>query len=454
MRISVIGGSGYVGFITGLGFAELGNDVVNVDIAADKVSMMNGGKSPIYEEGVDLDDVLRRNLEVGRIRFTTDLEEGMRHGEVVFVAVGTPQRTDGEADLSQVIGVAEEIGQYLNEYKVLVMKSTVPVGTLDIVCSIIKRTRREGEEFDVASNPEFLREGKGLYDFFHPSRIVVGTSAERARAMLRDLYGPFLVAKAQGSSQPTSGYAPRPSTPLLETDIASAQMIKYASNAFLATRVSFVNEIASVCESVGANVLDVVQGMGYDERIGAHYLNPGPGFGGPCLEKDIKALIALASNYGYDAAFLRSVLRRNEAQLESILQRVKALAGYPLYRKKIALLGLAFKAGTNDVRTSLSVRILDELVRQGVDVAAHDPVAMEEARAIYPEVAYHADVYGAAEGASVLVLMTEWPEYMELDFREIAGRMDSPNIVDTRNLLDPALLRRIGFKYVGMGVAS
>ena len=382
MNVTVIGGAGYVGFITGLGLAELGHRVVGVDIAADKVEMLRSGRSPIYEEGIDLNEVLRRNLEAGRIAFTTDLAEGVRHGEIIFIAVGTPESKGGQADLSQVISVAENLLDYIDSYKVIVVKSTVPVGTVELVCDILKRRLREGEDFDIVANPEFLREGRGLYDFFNPTRIVIGARSDRARELMRNLYAPFLKPRTMNDEPRTTDYTPRTDTPLIETDIASAQMIKYASNAFLATRISFINEIASICEKVGADVKEVAKGMGYDPRIGHEYLEAGIGFGGPCLEKDLKALIKIAEASGYEPGLLRAVLEKNEHQVRQVIAKLKELVGYLLYRKVIAVFGLAFKPGTNDVRTSLSLRVIDLLLREGAIVRAHDPLAIPEAKAI------------------------------------------------------------------------
>jgi UDPglucose 6-dehydrogenase len=449
MNLCLVGGSGYVGFITGLGFAELGNSVLNVDIDADKVKLMNSGKSPIYEEGIDLDDVLKRNLDDGRIEFTSDLEKGVKGAQVIFIAVGTPEKENGEADLSQVIGVAEDLLNYIDSYKVIVMKSTVPVGTVELVCSILKREKVEGIDFDIVANPEFLREGKGLYDFFHPSRIVIGAHSDHPRDIMRQLYAPFL----SGSSYkpPTTGYRPRADTPLVETSIASAQMIKYASNTFLATRISFINEIASICERVGADVKEVANGMGYDRRIGHDYLEAGIGFGGPCLEKDLQALIRIAENNDYVPRFLNAVQDRNEYQVRQIIAKIKELTGYLLYRKIIAIFGLAFKAGTNDVRTSLALRIIDQLQALGTVIHAHDPQAIPEAKLLKPEAKYFEDPYAAVEHADALVILTDWPEYRGLDYHRIRNLLASPNVIDGRNLLHSEAMKELGFKYIGIG---
>jgi len=467
MNITIIGGSGYVGFITGLGLAELGNSVINVDIDSAKVAMMNAGSSPIYEEDIDLSEVLQRNLDAGRIQFTTDLQRGVNHGEVIFIAVGTPEKENGEADLSQVIGVAEEIVNYIDSYKVLVMKSTVPVGTVELIGSILNRKRQEGQDFDIVANPEFLREGKGLYDFFNPSRIVIGTNSDRAKEMMRQLYAPFLSSES-GVQSPegfqvtppprttnhelsTTNYEPRTNTPLVQTDIPSAQMIKYASNTFLATRISFINEIAGLCERMGADVKEIARGMGYDDRIGHKYLEPGIGFGGPCLEKDLKALIRIAENNDYQPNFLRAVLEKNEHQIRQVVNKVKELAGYPLYRKIIAVFGLAFKAGTNDVRTSLALRIIDRLQDLGAEIHAHDPQAIPEAKELKPDIEYFEDSYEAVRHADALVILTDWPEYRDLDYAKLGEQMTTPKIVDGRNMLDALRMRKLGFQYKGVG---
>lgn len=459
-NICIIGGSGYVGFITGLGFAELGNRVINVDINSDKVKLMNNGRAPIYEEGIELDEVLRRNLREGRIEFTEDLERGVKHAEVIFIAVGTPEREDGEPDLSQVIGVTEDLLKYIDSYKVIVMKSTVPVGTVELVCSILKREKKEGEDFDIVANPEFLREGKGLYDFFHPTRIIIGTNSERAKEIMRQLYAPFL--SPEPNEPRTTHYEPNPElrtlnveprtdVPLVETDIASAQMIKYASNAFLATRISFINEIASICERVGADVKEVAKGMGYDPRIGHDYLEAGIGFGGPCLEKDLKALIRIAENNNYEPRFLNAVLEKNEYQVGQVIAKVKELAGYLLYKKIIAIFGLAFKAGTNDVRASLSLRVIDQLEKEGAIVRAYDPIAIPEAKRIKPDIEYREDPYEAAHHADALLILTDWPEFRELNYSRIKELIASPNIVDGKNIFSPAELKELGFRYRGIG---
>jgi len=459
VNVTVIGGSGYVGFITGLGFAELGNRVTCVDIDAAKVNRMAQGESPIYEEGVDLSGILQRNLEAGRIRFTQDLQVGNQDCEVIFVAVGTPEKKDWSADLSHVIDVAEELARHLSGYTVIVLKSTVPVGTAEVFCSVLGRRLARSVDFDLAANPEFLREGKGLFDFFNPSRIVVGADSDRAREVLRKLYMPFLSgASSQQSDASTLGqaneYTPCSRTPLVETSISSAQMIKYASNAFLATRVSFINEIAAICERVGADVKEVARGMGYDPRIGPDYLEAGIGFGGPCLEKDLKALVAVSTDHGYRPNFFQAVLSRNEEQVEVILAKVKELIGGLLYRRTVAVYGLAFKAGTNDVRSSVAMRIVEQLLNAGVAIRAFDPVAIPEARELLPQVEYFQDPYEAAATADGLIVLSEWSGFAELDYGRIREAMAHPKIVDGKNALHHGELDRLGFQYRAVGRKS
>lgn len=455
MNIGVVGGAGYVGLVTGLGFAELGHRVTSVDLNAERIELLQGGTSPIHEEG--LPPVLDRNLDAGNIQFSTNFPDAVVGQDVVFIAVGTPSQDDGQADLSQVIEVAERLVELMDDYTVVVVKSTVPVGTVELVQSILNRDKTEGVDFDIVSNPEFLREGKGMVDFFYPDRVVVGTCSERAREVMQDLYRPLIAGDmvgATGRSPLPQDMAPneRP-VPLVETDLASAQMIKYASNAFLATRISFINEIAGLCEEVDANINEVARGMGYDPRIGSSYLDAGLGFGGPCLEKDLKALIKIAEANNYEPRLLREVLGRNDQQVREVIGKVKELTGYLLYKKIVAVWGLAFKAGTNDVRNSLAFRVVEALEREGAEVHAHDPLALEEARALHPNIHYFDDPYEAVANADAVVLATDWREYAELNFDEVQRRMARPAIVDGRNLLDRDTLMAKGFRYLSMGRA-
>jgi UDPglucose 6-dehydrogenase len=437
--VCVIGGAGYVGLITGVGLAELGHEVVSVDVDASRLEKLREGVCPIYEQG--LEPILRQNLVSGRLRFTDDLPGAVSSSEVVFISVGTPSRDDGQADLSQVIHVAEELARSLETYKVVVIKSTVPVGTVEVIRDILRRKRREGEDFDIVSSPEFLREGKGLYDFFHPDRIVVGTCSQRAREVMKALYHPLIQREGSGAG----------SVPLVETDLATAQMIKYASNAFLATRISFINEVAGLCERLGANVTEVARGMGFDPRIGHGYLQPGLGFGGPCLEKDLRALIRMAEETNYEPQLLRAVLDRNARQIEDAIAKLKRLTGN-LHRKRVTVFGLAFKAGTNDVRNSLALKVIDRLLGEGATVRAHDPIAIPEAQALRPGVTYCEDPYEAVHHAEALLILTDWPAFAVLDYKAIRDRMANPCVVDMRNLLDPAAIRAIGMRYTGVGL--
>ena len=447
MNVAVVGGAGYVGLVTSVGLAAIGHRVAAVDVNKDAIARLQAGDSPIYEEG--LAELLQGCIKSGRIQFTSDVGSAIGPAEVVFIAVGTPSRSDGQADLSQVVGVAEDLARYLDGYKVVVVKSTVPVGTVELVRSVLGRQKREGVDFDLVANPEFLREGKGLADFFGPDRIVLGSSSQRAMAAMRALYEPLSEPLFSGKTDPAANGAG--TTPLVETDIASAQMIKYAANSFLAMRISFVNEIASLCERVGADVREVARGLSYDPRIGRGYLDAGLGFGGPCLEKDLRALIRIAEENHYEPRLLRAILERNDQQLREIVAKIKATVGYLLYRRIVAVFGLAFKAGTNDVRNSLGLRLVLELEREGSLVRGHDPLATGAARLAKPGGSFVDDPYEAVTAADALIITTDWPEFKELDYERIRAQMARPSIIDARNLLDPDQMRALGFTYVGVG---
>lgn len=450
IKVSIVGGAGYVGLVTGIGLAEVGHQVTCVDICADKIEKLKRGSSPISEPG--LEGLLQKNMGAGRLSFTSDLEKGIPPAEIVFIAVGTPAKDDGAADLSQVIQVTEDLVRHLQGYTVIAIKSTVPVGTVELVESILRRHKREGEEFDIVSNPEFLREGYGLYDFFHPDRIVIGARSERARQLMHELYEPIIYRTVKGVYDDAADA--RDPVPVIDTDLASAQMIKYASNAFLAARISFINEIAALCERVGADIKEVAKGMGYDPRIGRTYLDAGLGFGGPCLEKDLRALIKIAENNHCPVSLLRAVLERNEQQVREVIAKVKQLAGYLLYKKIITVFGLTFKANTSDIRNSLSLRVIEQLDHEGALVRAYDPVALCEVRSLHPELVLSEDPYEALIHADVLVILTDWPQFLELDYARIKQLMASPCIVDARNLLDPAEMRAYGFRYCSIGRAG
>ena len=445
MKLTVVGGCGYVGLITGLGFAELGHDVVAVDADKSKVGPCSKGRPLIFEEG--LEEALRRSLDSGRIRFTADLGAGSRDAEVIFVAVGSPARPDGTADLSQIETVALELARVRGHAAIVAIKSTVPVGAVESIRRAFCGDGFEEEDLDLVVNPEFLREGRGLHDFFHPTRIIIGGGSDRARAVMRRLYAPFTQSREAGTGPRDMAEE----VPLIETTIAEAQMIKYAANAFLATRISFINEIATVCERVGADVARVIEGLGHDPRIGSSYLQPGIGFGGPCLEKDLRALIESSRRHEYSPPLLEAVVDRNERQVRGVVGKAKRLVGSELPGTCIAVFGLAFKSGTNDVRNSLSMRVVRSLVDEGATVRAHDPVGIPEAHALLPEAAYEPDPYRAVRNATALLILTGWPEYRDLDYELIGGEMRSRNLLDGCNLLDPVEMRRLGFNYVGVG---
>ena len=445
MKLAVVGGCGYVGLITSVGFAQLGHDVSAVDVDEAKVAELSRGKSPIYEDG--LEGALGECLAGGRLRFTTDIESATRGADVVFVAVGSPSLMDGGTDMSQVRAVAHLLAEVLDQYTVIVIKSTVPAGTIEMVQQILSEHGAEGPHADVVANPEFLREGAGLRDFFFPARIVVGTDSEQARVVMRQLYASFIAGTSGAENAVEMAHA----VPYLETTAVTAQMIKYASNAFLATRVSFINEVAGICEQVGADIADVVQGLGHDKRIGWDYFQAGIGFGGPCLEKDLRALIHFSGQQGYQPSFMRAVIDRNDFQVQHMVARAAEVLGSQIAGKAITVLGLAFKPGTNDVRTSLSIRIMQQLRDLGADIAAHDPIAIEEARALMPQVRYETDVYDAAEGADLVMVLTDWPEYAGLDFERLGVRMRQRRLLDGRNLLDAGEVAGHGFIYRGVG---
>jgi UDPglucose 6-dehydrogenase len=449
-KVCVIGGAGYVGLVTGAGLAEIGHNVTNVDVDQERIRLLQSGVSPIYEEG--LQELVERGVKSGRLGFSDDLGIGIRENDIVIIAVGTPSGNDGQADLSQIISVAETLAVNLNSFKVIVIKSTVPVGTIEMVQTVLNQRHQDGKDFEVVSNPEFLREGKAVFDFFYPDRIVIGTESVSACQTLRSLYQPLIDGSASFDAieRPKNAVIP---IPTVETDVASAQMIKYASNAFLATRVSFINEIAGLVERVGADVNEVVRGLGFDPRIGDTYMQAGIGFGGPCLEKDLRALIRISETNGYNPELLSAVLQRNEKQVEEVMAKLKRAIGGIIYQKIVAIYGLSFKAGTNDVRNSGSLRILDRLEESGALIRAHDPVAIAEARSLRPDISYHENPYDAVAGAHALIILTEWPEFAELDYGQILGKMKNPSIIDGRNLLNGDELRKLGFTYTGMGRA-
>ncbi|HET7603669.1 MAG TPA: UDP-glucose/GDP-mannose dehydrogenase family protein [Gemmatimonadales bacterium] len=431
MKLSVVG-SGYVGLVASACFAETGNDVVCVERDEARVARLRANDLPLFEPG--LEPLVRQNQAAGRLRFVTDLADAVAHAPVIFVAVGTPSGADGEADLSHVLHVAEAIARQASEPKVLVLKSTVPVGTTARVTEVVREAGAIG--FEVAANPEFLKEGAAVDDFMHPDRVVVGTESAAVRGLLNELYAP---------------YTRRGGDRILFMDPASAELTKYAANAMLATRVSFINQIAALCEAVGADVAMVRNGIGSDRRIGRAYLYPGPGSGGSCFPKDLQALIHTAERLGVEPDLLRAVEQVNHRQRNSIVEKVRRAAG-GLDGRTVTVWGLAFKAETDDIRESPAMALIDCLLDSGARVQAHDPKAMPAVRARYGDrVALADDPYAVLAGADALAVMTEWLMYRTPDFSRIAREMRHPAIVDGRNLYDPVRVAQAGIRYSGVG---
>ena len=431
MRIAVVG-TGYVGLVTGTCFADFGVSVTCVDVDAQKISVLQNGKVPIFEPG--LEEMVRRNMAEGRLSFSTDLKSAVEKSQVVFIAVGTPQRDDGSADLSFVREVARGIGSAMNDYKVVVTKSTVPMGTGAMIREIMQKEVPRSVEFSVASNPEFLREGSAIEDFIRPNRVVIGADDPKAIAILKELYNPLYLIE----------------TPFLITNVVSAEMIKYASNAFLATKISFINEIALLCEKVGADVHEVARGMGLDHRIGRLFLHPGPGYGGSCFPKDTLAVLTVGRNHQLEMKVIAAVVEVNDAQIGRMVEKIRGLSE-GLQGKRIGVLGLSFKPNTSDTRESPAIRIIQELQKEGARIRAFDPVAIHEARQVLQDVEYGSDEYDTATGCDALVLATEWNQFRNLDLPRIKSIMRQPVMIDLRNVYEPEDLRRQGFRYAAVG---
>jgi UDPglucose 6-dehydrogenase len=433
MKISVIG-TGYVGLVTGTCFAETGNHVICVDIDAAKVEKLRGGQITIFEPGLEV--LFKRNLKEGRLHFTTSLAEAVEGSDVIFLALPTPPGEDGSADLSYVLGVAGEIGKILKDYRVIIDKSTVPVGTADLVHAAV--ARNYSGDFDVVSNPEFLREGVAVDDFMKPDRVVIGCSSDRARKMMSELYAPFV----------------RQGNPILFMDERSAELTKYAANSFLATKISFMNEIAQLCERMGADVDMVRMGVGSDERIGKRFLFPGIGYGGSCFPKDVKALVHSADKVGYDFKILKAVEDVNAIQKKTLMPRIRK--AFPsLNGVKFALWGLAFKPNTDDIREAPALELIDELTAAGAHIVSFDPEAMPNVqRQIGDKVVYASGQYEALEGADALIIATEWPEFRTPDFGKIRNLMKGRTIFDGRNVFDLETVKKEGFTYYSIGRAD
>jgi UDPglucose 6-dehydrogenase len=436
MKIAMIG-TGYVGLVSGVCFSDFGHEVVCVDKMPGKIDMLRRGEVPIYEPG--LDAVMARNVAAGRLTFTTDLAAAVDGAHAVFIAVGTPtRRGDGHADLTYVMAAAEDIARALTGYAVVVTKSTVPVGTNRKVAEVIRRTRPEAR-FDVASNPEFLREGAAIDDFMKPDRVVVGLESDRAREVLRDIYRPLYLRDF----------------PIVFTDLESAEMIKYAANAFLATKISFINEIAALCERVGADVKAVARGIGLDGRIGNKFLHAGPGYGGSCFPKDTSALARIGQEHGVPQRITETVIAVNDATKRRMIDKVIDLCGGSVNGKTVAVLGVTFKPETDDMRDAPSLTIVPALVGQGARIRVVDPHGRKEGEALLPGVAWETDPYTAAAGADCLLILTEWNQFRALDLRRLAGAMATARLADLRNIYDPADVRAAGFAaYAGVGRAG
>jgi UDPglucose 6-dehydrogenase len=431
MKIAVVG-TGYVGLVTGTCFAETGNDVVCVDIDQRKVEKLSNGEITIYEPG--LEKLFIRNLKEERLKFTTDLEKGIEEAEIIFLALPTPPGEDGSADLKYILGVSDHLGKILKDYKVIVDKSTVPVGTAEKVRAAVAKNFKG--EFDVVSNPEFLREGVAVEDFMKPDRVVIGTSSERAKKVMSDLYNPFV----------------RSGNPVIFMDERSAELTKYAANSFLATKISFMNEVAQLCERLGADVDMVRKGIGSDERIGKRFLFPGIGYGGSCFPKDVQALVKSASEVDYDFQILNAVMDVNERQKKHLMPKIRRYFHNDLKGKHFALWGLAFKPNTDDIREAPALYIIEELLKDGATVSAFDPEAMNNVRSVVGDkIQYAESQYEALQGADGLIIATEWNEFRTPDFIKIVKSLRNKVIFDGRNLFDVNAIRELGFHYESIG---
>lgn len=431
MKIAVIG-AGYAGLVSGTCLAELGNEVVCADIDSKKIDELNKGIIPIYEP--ELEGLVVRNLKEKRLCFTTDIKKAVEDSSVIFIAVNTPQASDGSADLSAVKAVASEIGRHMNEYKIIVNKSTVPVGTADLVKDIILKNQAKKIEFDVVSNPEFLREGTAVRDFMVPDRVVIGADSEKAKETMLRIYNS--IARAD--------------RPIVVTSQKSAELIKYASNAMLAARISFMNELSHLCEKTGADIKEVAKGMGLDTRIGPRFLQAGIGYGGSCFPKDIRALVDMLNKTGCESKILEAVDYVNERQKLSLMPKIKKM--FPVLKgKTVAVWGLAFKPKTDDIREAPSIFMINELLKEGARIKAFDPEAMENMKKIFPHITYADNPYDCISSADLLVILTEWNEFREPDKEKMKSLMNKPNIIDGRNIYDSNEMKAAGFNYVGVG---
>ena len=428
VKITIVG-TGYVGLVTGACFAEVGHQVICVDNDLKKVAFLQGGGIPIYEPG--LEELVKKNVAAGRLRFTGQIADGVANSEVIFIAVPTPPKPDGSVDMTFVERVAREIAGAMTEYKIIVDKSTVPVKTGDKVAQTIKRHNKQQIEFDVVSNPEFLREGCAVGDLLHPDRVVIGVGSDRPVAKMKAVYTPF-------------------KAPIIVTDINSAELIKHACNSFLALKISYANALSVICEASGANITDVVTGMGLDKRIGRAFLNAGLGYGGSCFPKDISAFVHITQELGYDFRLLKEVQKINTEQAERFLKKIHETL-WIVKDKTIGVLGLAFKPDTDDMRLAPSLDILRPLIQEGARIKAFDPQAMTKAKEFLPEIEYCPDAYAAAAGVDALILCTEWKEFQSLDLEKLKSVMGHPTLFDGRNVFDPKRMADLGFTYVSIG---
>ena len=428
MKLSIIG-TGYVGLVTGTCFAEVGHEVICVDNDAAKVKMLQAGGIPIYEPG--LEEMVKKNVAAGRLRFSNSTADGVQNSDVIFIAVPTPPQPDGSVDLSYIERVARDIAGAMTSYKIVVDKSTVPVKTGEKVTETIRRYCTAKVEFDVVSNPEFLREGFAVGDLMNPDRVVIGVGSQRPAAAMKEIYTPF-------------------KAPIIVTDINSAELIKHAANSFLALKISYINAIANICEAAGANVQEVAHGIGLDERIGRRFLNAGIGFGGSCFPKDLSAFIKIAEQIGYDFKLLKEVQRINSDQMDRFVKKITDTL-WVLKDKKIGVLGLAFKQNTDDVRSSPAIDLCHRLLKDGATLRVHDPKAMDKAKSLLPGVTYVEDMNAVADGCDALVIATEWEEFKQLDLARAKQGLTHPILFDGRNLLDPAVMEKQGWIYKSIG---
>ncbi len=434
-RIIGVLGTGYVGLVLGACLADFGHEVICADIDKEKIKMLNQGDIPIYEPG--LKEIVDRARKKGNLSFSDDIDTVVNQCQVIFIAVGTPMSEDGKADLSAVRAVAKMIGKNLNGYKVICTKSTVPIGTGKEIREIIKEYASSDQEFDVVSNPEFLKEGAAVNDFLHPDRVIIGAESERALRIMNEIYA----------------YLTYNNTPFLYTDVTTAETIKYASNSFLAVKISFINEIAHLCDMTGADVKTVAKGMGLDTRIGPKFLNPGPGFGGSCFPKDAQALLHRARSCSIDLKIVKAALEANEDQKKRVFHKLSHLLDYSLHKKTIAILGLAFKANTDDVRHSPAITLIEHLLEHDAIIKAYDPVAMDNMKKVIPDITYARSVEEALTDADAVVVLTEWDEFKSLDLERVAALMNKPVLLDARNIINTQKLARLGFAFENIGHA-